>query len=112
EVLFESAQTDLLPTARSRLDEVARVLRQHPGRSIVVEGHTDSQGSDAYNLELSQARAATVRAFLVNRGIPAENIRAVGRGETEPVADNRTPEGRANNRRVEIIVDQGPPASP
>ncbi len=107
EVLFESGQTDLLPTARSRLEEVARVLRQHPDRAIVVEGHTDSRGPDDYNLRLSQARADTVRAFLVSYGVPAEIIRAVGRGETEPVSDNRTPEGRANNRRVEIIVEQG-----
>lgn len=104
-VLFEFGQTALLPSALRRLDAVAEVLRRHPDRQIVVEGHTDSVGSDAGNRALSQERAERVVEYLTRRGVPAESIRPVGRGETEPVATNRTQEGRANNRRVEIIVE-------
>jgi outer membrane protein OmpA-like peptidoglycan-associated protein len=74
-----------------------------------VEGHTDSQGTDAHNLDLSQRRAESVRAALLARGYDASRVQAVGIGEARPVADNNTAEGRANNRRVEIIIQ--PPAT-
>jgi outer membrane protein OmpA-like peptidoglycan-associated protein len=106
-VLFEFGQTALLPSALRRLDAVAAVLRRHGDRRIVVEGHTDSVGSEAGNRALSQERAERVVEYMTRRGVPAENIRAVGRGESEPVATNRTQEGRTNNRRVEIIVEHG-----
>jgi len=105
-VLFESGQTDLIPAATQRLQAVARVLRAHPDRRIVIEGHTDSRGGEGMNQELSYQRAERVREFLVRNGVPTDNVRAVGRGESEPIANNRTPEGRANNRRVEIVVQQ------
>jgi outer membrane protein OmpA-like peptidoglycan-associated protein len=70
----------------------------------VVEGHTDSQGSESYNLTLSQNRADAVRAYLVSRGYNANRIEAHGIGKARPVSENGTAEGRANNRRVEIIV--------
>ena len=105
-VLFEFGQTALLPSAQRRLDAVAEVLRRHSERQIVVEGHTDSVGSDAGNRALSQERAERVVEYLTRRGVPPESIRALGRGESEPVATNRTQEGRANNRRVEIIIEQ------
>lgn len=106
EVLFASGQTNLIPSATRRLEAVARVLQNHPDRQIVVEGHTDSQGPDGMNRELSRERAERVREFLVRNGVPEGNIRSVGRGESEPIANNRSAEGRANNRRVEIVVEQ------
>jgi outer membrane protein OmpA-like peptidoglycan-associated protein len=103
-VLFASGKTTLLPGAQEKLGLVADALKDQEGKQIVVEGHTDTQGSDASNQELSKGRAQTVRDFLVSRGVPSERIRADGLGSTRPVADNKSPEGRANNRRVEIIV--------
>jgi outer membrane protein OmpA-like peptidoglycan-associated protein len=104
-VLFQSNKSELLPSARRRLDEVADALNQGDrSPQIVVEGHTDAKGSDAYNLELSARRAEAVRSYLVSRGIGESRIRAEGLGLTRPVADNKSAEGRANNRRVEIVV--------
>ena len=76
-------------------------------KPIVVEGYTDSVGSDATNQKLSKDRAESVRAYLVSKGVPSEKITSVGKGEANPVASNDTPEGRANNRRVEIVVAGG-----
>jgi outer membrane protein OmpA-like peptidoglycan-associated protein len=110
-VLFVSAKSELLPIAQKKLDDVAKALNDTaPEQTIVVEGHTDSNGSDASNLKLSQDRADSVRAYLVSRGVKSERITAVGKGESTPVASNDTTEGRANNRRVEIIVQ--PKAAP
>lgn len=104
-VLFKTNKADLLPIAQSSLGPVAEALKeQDASKMIVVEGHTDSRGPDAENQLLSQARAESVRSFLVSRGVPPDRIRAVGKGELAPIADNRTAEGRANNRRVEIII--------
>ncbi len=104
-VLFASAKWDLLPSAQVKLNEVANALTKEDAVSkIVVEGHTDSQGTAAFNLDLSQHRAQTVRDYLVTRGIASDRITAQGFGLTRPAADNASPEGRANNRRVEIVV--------
>lgn len=104
-VLFASGKSELLPIAQEKLDHVAKALADtKPGDSFLIEGHTDSQGPDQANLALSHARAEAVRQFLVGRGVAQDKVRAVGRGEQQPVASNDTPEGRANNRRVEIIV--------
>lgn len=103
-VLFASNRSELLPSARSRLDQVAEVLLSTRERNITVEGYTDSQGSDAHNLELSQRRADAVRDFLVQKEYQRDRIQARGMGEASPVADNGNAEGRANNRRVEIII--------
>lgn len=106
-VLFASGKTALLPIAQSKLDKVAEVLQQQSDdKKIVVEGHTDSVGSDDNNLKLSQKRAESVRTYLVSKGVQPDRISAVGKGETTPVADNKSPEGRANNRRVEIVVSK------
>jgi outer membrane protein OmpA-like peptidoglycan-associated protein len=106
-VLFASGKTALLPIAQSKLDKVAEVLQQQSDdKRIVVEGHTDSVGSDDANLRLSQSRADSVRTYLVSRGVKSDRITAVGKGESVPVADNNTAEGRANNRRVEIVVSK------
>ncbi len=103
-VLFASNQSELLPAAMSSLDNVVTALKANPDRNITIEGHTDSQGSRSYNMDLSLRRAESVRGYLVSHGIPAEIVKANGLGPDRPVADNRTAEGRANNRRVEIIV--------
>lgn len=106
-VLFASGKTALLPIAQTALDKVGEVLQQQAeDKRIVVEGHTDSVGKDEDNMRLSQARADSVRSYLVSRGVKADKISAVGKGETVPIADNKTPEGRANNRRVEIVISR------
>lgn len=103
-VLFATNKSELLPIAQQRLTEVAAMLVDHRDQNIVVEGHTDSRGSVSTNMALSLARAQSVRDFLVSKGVPSERIRAEGLGSTRPVGENSEPEGRANNRRVEIVV--------
>jgi len=110
-VLFRSAQSTLLPQAQEKLDQVAKALLAIPARNLIVEGHTDSQGSDAYNQGLSQRRADAVREYLVQRGYPADRIQARGKGEGSPMAKNSSAEGRANNRRVEIVIEREVQAS-
>ena len=104
-VLFEAGGNKLSTLAENRLDTVAQALAAYPDRNIVIEGHTDATGSDATNQSLSQKRADAVREYLGRRGVPAERMQSIGRGESEPIASNDTPEGRANNRRVEVIVE-------
>lgn len=103
-VLFVTNQATLLPAAMTSLNNVADALKATPDRNITIEGHTDSTGSHAYNMDLSQRRAESVRAYLISQGLPPEVTKAQGIGPDRPIADNRTAEGRANNRRVEIIV--------
>jgi len=103
-VLFATDKSDLLPTAHERLNQVADALKEQPERALTVYGYTDSQGKDDYNIALSQRRAESVRSYLVGRGVETDRIKAVGKGKDEPVADNKNAEGRANNRRVEIVV--------
>lgn len=104
-VLFRTDEATLLPDAQTRLGQVADALLATKEHSVIVEGHTDSMGSDEHNQDLSQRRAETVRAFLIERGYAAARVRAVGIGEARPIADNATAEGRANNRRVEIVIE-------
>jgi outer membrane protein OmpA-like peptidoglycan-associated protein len=103
-VLFVSGQDTLLPQAKQRLDEVATALKKAKAGGFVVEGHTDGIGSDQLNDDLSRRRAESVRSYLVSQGVPAEDIKAVGLGKRNPIATNDTAEGRANNRRVEIVI--------
>jgi outer membrane protein OmpA-like peptidoglycan-associated protein len=111
-VLFASAKSDLLPAAQVKLSEVATSLIEvDPVSRMTVEGHTDSQGGATYNQDLSQRRAQSVRDFLVTRGIASDRITAQGFGLTRPVGDNSSPEGRANNRRVEIVVQPAAPSA-
>jgi outer membrane protein OmpA-like peptidoglycan-associated protein len=105
-VLFRSAQSTLLSSAQVKLDQVANALMAVRERNLIVEGHTDSQGSESYNQGLSQRRADAVRDYLVQRGYPADRIQARGKGKGSPIADNASPEGRANNRRVEIVIER------
>ena len=104
-VLFASDKAVLLPDAMVRLGQVAEAMLATGDRIAVVEGHTDSRGSDSHNVDLSQRRADAVRHFLIARGYDSDRISAHGIGKDRPVADNRSAEGRANNRRVEIIVE-------
>ena len=103
-VLFETNQAKLLGTAEERLNQVAEALLADRDATMVVEGHTDSQGNDTINDKLSKDRADSVRDYLVKRGVSPDRITAVGKGSKSPIADNKNPEGRANNRRVEIVV--------
>lgn len=103
-VLFRSAEATLLPEAMTKLDQVAAALLTTKERMLIIEGHTDSEGEADYNVDLSQRRADAVRTYLVSRGYDAALIQAHGIGESRPLADNTSPEGMANNRRVEIVV--------
>lgn len=105
-VLFRFNEATLLPTANAKLDQVSKALLDIRERNIVVEGYTDSKGPAIYNQDLSQRRAEVVRNFLVDRGYPASRIETVGKGESSPIANNASPEGRANNRRVEIVIER------
>lgn len=104
-VLFATNKSELLPSAQAKLSDVAKALvEQDPDSTIVVEGHTDSQGIDSANRELSQKRAQSVREYLVSHGVASDRITSEGFGASRPIADNKSVEGRANNRRVEIVV--------
>jgi outer membrane protein OmpA-like peptidoglycan-associated protein len=101
-VNFASGKAVLLEGSKNILDNVAASLIAHPEVKVEVAGHTDAIGSDASNLKLSQARANTVLDYLISKGVPAAQLTAKGYGESKPIADNATPEGRAKNRRVEL----------
>lgn len=103
--LFAAGQHSLLPLAKEKLRDVAQALLEQGDSLITVEGHTDSVGPSGRNHDLSLLRAQEVRGYLVSQGIPIANIRATGLGEERPVASNDTAEGRATNRRVEIVVN-------
>ncbi len=104
DVLFKSGSFELLPGARERLAKVSGIVLAYPTLKLQVEGHTDSIGSDDYNQQLSEARAEAVRQYLIQQGIAAPQISARGLGKTEPIATNDTPEGRQQNRRVELVL--------
>ncbi|WP_437807272.1 OmpA family protein [Sorangium sp. So ce1078] len=104
-VLFASGKSELLPIAKEKLNQVATTLKDQGSPPLRIEGHTDSTGSAQVNRKLSLDRADSVKAHLVSVGLPADKIATVGHGPDRPVADNASAEGRANNRRVEIIVN-------
>ncbi|BEP94006.1 OmpA family protein [Acidovorax sp. A79] len=104
DVLFAFNKAELSAQAGPRLDKLASFLKQFPDRKLLVEGYTDSVGSDGYNQDLSDRRAQSVRDALVQRGVDNSRITARGYGKAHPVADNASPEGRAMNRRVEIVI--------
>jgi OmpA-OmpF porin, OOP family len=103
DVLFDTAQATLKPGAYPTIERVAEVLKAEPNRRVTIEGHTDSVGSDEYNQGLSQRRAAAVETALLERGVAANQIVSMGKGETFPVASNDNAGGRQQNRRVELI---------
>jgi OOP family OmpA-OmpF porin len=108
DVLFDTARSDLKPGGLQNIYPLAEYLKAHPKTMAKIEGHTDSQGSAAYNTELSQRRAEAVRAFLVSNGIDPNRITAQGMGEDFPVATNSTASGRQQNRRVEVTITGAP----
>jgi outer membrane protein OmpA-like peptidoglycan-associated protein len=105
DVLFDTGSYVLQPGAREKLAKISGILLAHPGLTLQIEGYTDSVGSDELNLALSEHRAGSVRDFLAEQGVPATSITAEGLGKAQPVASNDTPEGRQQNRRVEIVVN-------
>ncbi len=104
DILFATDSATLQPMLVSDLRAVAASLQKYPNSTVQVIGHTDNTGAAAYNQDLSQRRAGAVSAVLRDYGVPAGRIVAVGQGEDQPVASNLTPEGRQQNRRVEIII--------
>jgi len=103
DVLFDTGQATLKPGADLAINRLATYLSSNPHTKVLIEGHTDSRGSDAYNEALSERRAHAVATALQSRGIPADQVQIAGRGKGYPVASNDTPEGRQQNRRVEIV---------
>ena len=104
DVLFEFDQADLKPGAVRNLQPLISFLKENSSRGVTIEGHTDSVGSDAYNLALSQRRADAVRRLLIANGIAADRVTARGLGEAYPVASNETKQGQLMNRRVEVVI--------
>jgi outer membrane protein OmpA-like peptidoglycan-associated protein len=104
DVLFDFNKYTLKPGAREKMAKVSGILLAYPGLKLQLEGHTDSVGTDDYNLKLSQNRADAVRDFLGEQGVSAANVTSIGLGKADPVASNDTAAGRQQNRRVELVV--------
>jgi len=104
-IYFDVNKSEVKPAMRARLTEISNALAAAPGRRILVEGHTDSDGSAEYNLKLSKLRAEAVKSILVAGGLPPERIETQGYGKTRPIASNATAAGKAQNRRVEIVIE-------
>jgi len=103
-ILFPFNSTEILPDGRTNLQQLANSLEKYPNSDILIVGHTDSVGTDAYNNDLSQRRALAAQSYLQSFGVPASRLQATGRGESEPIQSNDTDAGRAQNRRVEIAI--------
>jgi len=104
DVLFSTGKADLQPGAMSTIERLAMFMAEYPMKTVLIEGHTDDVGTEAFNLGLSERRAASVRNALLAAGVSPERINTVGYGEANPVASNSTAEGRLMNRRVEIVI--------
>jgi outer membrane protein OmpA-like peptidoglycan-associated protein len=104
DVLFDTGKYSLKPGAREKLAKISGIVLAYPSLALEVEGHTDSVGSDDFNIQLSENRANSVRDFLVGQGIVRSSIGSHGYGESQPVATNDTAVGRQQNRRVELVV--------
>ena len=103
-VTFEYNKTTLTPTAKTNLDKLVEVFKEFADTDLLIVGHTDNVGSQGYNLPLSEKRAASVKDYLVSKGIASSRLTSQGKGLQEPIADNTTEAGRAQNRRVEIAI--------
>jgi outer membrane protein OmpA-like peptidoglycan-associated protein len=104
DLLFATDSAAVRPDLQRDLRVVAGSLLEYPDTTVEVVGHTDNTGSAAYNQDLSERRARSVAGILINEGVPSRRIAAYGRGEDQPIDTNLTPQGRQNNRRVEIII--------
>jgi outer membrane protein OmpA-like peptidoglycan-associated protein len=111
DVLFDTGKAGLKAGATSNLNKLVAFLNQYPDRTVVIEGYTDSVGSEDYNQGLSERRADSVKAYLAAQGISAIRLSALGKGESDPVAGNDSAAGRQQNRRVEVIISNPPAAS-
>ena len=105
DVTFDLDSDMVRPGLYNELDRIAQIMIKYPETSILVEGHTDSTGSETYNQQLSERRATNVKNLLVQRGVQDFRVNIIGYGESRPVATNATPEGRQMNRRVEIRIN-------
>jgi OOP family OmpA-OmpF porin len=103
-VFFDTNRATIKPASFALLDEVAQALKDNPAIKVEIQGHTDSQGVDAFNLQLSQKRADAVRVYLIRKAVTSDRLAARGYGENVPIADNRTAAGRSQNRRVEFVI--------
>lgn len=104
DVLFETGKSELKSHSADNLVKLSTFLKNYPDRSLIIEGHTDSVGSEESNLSLSQRRAESVRSYLVSQGVSATRLTALGKGEGSPIASNDSSSGRQLNRRVEVII--------
>jgi len=103
-ILFDFDSANLKGPAKDNVKSLAASLEKYPDTEIKVIGHTDNKGTEAYNMGLSERRAAAVKAFAVTQGVPASRLTTIGKGFSEPIADNSTDAGRAANRRVEVVI--------
>jgi outer membrane protein OmpA-like peptidoglycan-associated protein len=103
-ILFGFDSTAIQPAGRSNLATLSSNLEKYPDSNVLIVGHTDNVGADAYNMTLSERRAESAASYLRQQGVDAGRIRTEGRGEMEPVADNATDTGRQENRRVEVAI--------
>ena len=103
-ILFDTNKSDLKPAAETNLQNLAASLQKNPETNITIIGHTDNTGSDSYNQTLSVKRADAVKSYLVAGNVASSRMTVTGKGESEPIADNTTADGRAQNRRVEITI--------
>ena len=103
-ILFPFNSTEILPAGKENLQQLAKSLENYPNSDILIVGHTDSVGTDAYNQDLSQRRSQAASAYLQSLGVPASRLQTQGRGESEPIESNDTDAGRARNRRVEVAI--------
>lgn len=103
-ILFTTASSELQSAAKENIASLAKILNKYPDTNVIIEGDTDSDGSEEYNLKLSERRAQAVADYTKSAGVDAARISTVGKGETNPVASNDTAEGKAQNRRVEIAI--------
>ena len=101
-LFFENNSDKLKVASLSQLDALILILNKYPGAKLSIEGHTDSVGTDDYNMTLSQKRSNSVKQYLMGKGIEESRLKAIGFGETKPVATNNTSLGKAKNRRVEL----------
>jgi len=103
-IYFDFRKATIKPVSFALLNEVAQALKDNPTMKVRIEGHTDSRGSDSFNMKLSQARAESVKTYLTKQGVDADRMEPKGYGETVAIADNRTKKGRDLNRRVEFVI--------
>ena len=103
-ILFDTDKSDVKPAAQANLQKLATSLQNNPNTNILIVGHTDNTGSDSHNMDLSVRRAESVKSYIAGNNVSTSRLTTSGKGESEPIADNTTVDGRAQNRRVEIVI--------